>query len=109
MRKLIETITKNKREEIRVALTKYEGHDLCDIRVFSETYTSDERVATKKGVCVSVAKLPDLIEALQKAEAEARAAGLLKRSEADSVAPEAAPEATRGDAGAGDLTPLGAG
>ena len=37
MRKLIETITKNKREEIRVALTKYEGYDLCDVRVFSET------------------------------------------------------------------------
>ncbi len=109
MRKLIETITKNKREEIRVALTKYEGHDLCDVRVFSETYTSDERVATPKGISLSVAKLPVLIEALQKAEAEARAAGLLKRFEADLAAPTEATEASRDDAVAGDLTVLGAG
>ena len=78
MRKLVETISKNAREEIRVALTEYQGHDLCDVRVYAEPYSGDEWVATKKGVCVSMAKLTDLITALQKAEREARSAGLLK-------------------------------
>ena len=109
MEKLIETIPKNAREEIRVALTAYQGHDLCDIRVFAEPYAGDEWVATKKGISLSVAKLPELIAALQQAEAEAQAAGLLKSLEADSVAPTAVTEAAPDGAGEADLTILGAG
>ncbi len=101
MRKLIETIAKNKREEIRVALTKYEGHDLCDVRVFVEPYSGDERVATKKGLSMSVAKLPDLIKGLQKAEAEARAAGLLEGPNTE--------DRPQDDAAGADVTILSAG
>ena len=63
MEKLIETIPKNAREEIRISLTEYQGHDLCDVRVYAEPYSGDEWVATKKGVSLSVAKLSALIEA----------------------------------------------
>ncbi len=109
MEKLIETIRKNAREEIRISLTEFKGHDLVDCRVYADPYTGGDWLATRKGVCVSVKKLPDLIAALQQAEAEARAAGLLKRSEADLAAPTEATEASRDDAAAGDLTVLGAG
>ncbi len=109
MEKLIETIEKNKREEVRISLTAYQGHDLCDIRVFAEPYAGNEWVATKKGISLSVAKLPDLIAALQQAEGEARAAGLLKSPEAAETAPTEATEAAPDSAGEGDLTPLGAG
>ena len=78
MEEVVATIAKNKREEVRVALTEYEGHDLCDVRIFAEPYAGDEWVATKKGVCLGVAKLPGLIAALQRAEAEARANGLIQ-------------------------------
>ena len=37
MVKVVATVEKNRREEIRVALTEYEGRDLCDVRVFAET------------------------------------------------------------------------
>ena len=106
MEKLIETIRKNAREEIRIALTAYQGHDLCDVRVFAEPYAGDEWVATKKGISLSVAKLPELIAALQRAEDEARAAGLLKEDEVGAAEPT---EATRDAAGEGELTILGAG
>ena len=110
MEKLIETIRKNAREEIRIALTLYQGHDLCDVRVFAEPYAGDEWVATKKGISLSVAKLPELIAALQQAVAEARSAGLLKEDEASSTAPAEGTEATRdAAAGEGDLTVLSAG
>ncbi len=101
MEKTIAIIEKNRREEIRVSLTAYHNRDLVDIRVFSETYTSDERIATRKGVCLNVTKLPDLIAALQQTEAEAKAAGLLKEPEVGAAAPDSA--------GEGGLTVLGAG
>ncbi len=78
MEEVVATIAKNKREKVRVALTKYEGHNLCDVRVFAEPYAGDEWVATKKGISLGVAKLPDLIAALQRAEAVARANGLIQ-------------------------------
>ena len=99
MRKLVETISKNAREEIRVSLSEYQGHDLCDIRVYAESYAGDEWVATKKGISLSVKKLPGLIAALQRAEAEAKAAGLLKEPN----------EAPKDKPGQGDLAILAAG
>ena len=109
MEKLIETIPKNAREEISISLTEYHGHDLYDVRVFTEPYSGTEWLATRKGVCLSVAKLPDLIAALQQAEAEARAAGLLEDPETPATAPTEAPEAPPVVAAEGDLTVLGGG
>ena len=71
----IATITKNSREEIHVALTKFKNHQLVDIRVFADN--GSEHVATKKGISIAVQRLPELIQALQGAEAEARRCGLL--------------------------------
>ena len=75
MERLIASIEKNSRETIQVSLTQYQGHDLADVRVH---YDSDgEWKPTKKGIALKIGLLPDLIGALQTAEAEARAAGLL--------------------------------
>ena len=89
MKKLIETIPKNEPEEICVSLTEYRGYDLCDVRVYCERYSGDEWIATKKVLSLSVAKLPELIAALQQAEAEAGAAGLLKEDEVATAKAEA--------------------
>ncbi len=72
-------IEKNKAEELRVALKRYKGHDYVDIRTYVEPYADEGqgRVPTKKGVTLALTKLPELIAALQQAESEARAAGLL--------------------------------
>ncbi len=109
MEKTIRTIRKSQRAEIRVSLTEYHGHDLCDVRVFAEPYSGDEWIATKKGLSLSVELLPELIAALQQAEAEARAASLLKNPDADSAAPTEATETAPAAADGGDLTIVGAG
>ena len=72
----IAIIPKNKREDIRVSLSKFEQMDLLNIRVFVD-YDDGTRGPSKKGISVRVAQLPAIIEALQKAEAEARNRGLI--------------------------------
>ena len=80
----IATIEKNRSEELRVALKEYKGRDYLDIRTFIEPYADEGqgRVPTKKGITVPLDKLPELIAALQEAERQARAAGLLDAKEA---------------------------
>ena len=73
----IAIIAKNKLEEIRVGLSQFNGHDLINIRVWAEPRNGGERIPTKAGVACKIALLPELIEALRKAEAAARKAGLL--------------------------------
>ncbi len=75
----IASIEKNRLEEIRIALKEYKGHHYADIRTYCDPYTDEGqgRVPTKKGVALALTKLPELIAALQQAESEARAAGLL--------------------------------
>ena len=79
MEKTIATIEKNQIEQIRIDLSEYCGHDLINLRTWAnyDSPTAEKR-PTKKGFALRVALLPELIEALQAAEREARAAGLLK-------------------------------
>ena len=77
--------------------TTWQARDRRAHRVFAEPYSGDEWVATKKGISLSVAKQPALIEGLQAAEREARQAGLLTSTTPEA---EAATEP--------DLSPKGA-
>lgn len=74
---IISTIPKNAAEELRVTLTEFNGHNLCDLRLYAAYRTTGEIGPTKKGITVSVALLPAIIAGLQEAEAEARRRGLL--------------------------------
>lgn len=78
----IATVAKNATEEIRVGLTEFNGKPLCDFRIFTEYRATGETGPTKKGVTFAVALLPQIIEALQDAEAEALRQGLLTDGEA---------------------------
>ena len=72
------TIRKNALEEIRVGLSEFNGHDLLNIRIWTDPRNGgSERIPTKAGIACRVALLPEIIEALQQAEAQARARGLL--------------------------------
>jgi hypothetical protein len=78
MDKTIATIEKNAIEEIRVALSEYQGHDLIGVRIWANYDSADaEKRPTKKGVNLRVDKLPELIAALREAEQVALEAGLL--------------------------------
>lgn len=85
MKATIATIPKNKLEEVRVGIDEYKGFDLVSLRVWTDPYAGDERVPTKKGISMSVKLLPELIAALQEAEAVAREAGLFDEPEQEAA------------------------
>ena len=98
MDKTITTIKKNQREEIRVALSVFtkDGatYHMVSARVHHDDGSGQYRPG-KNGLNVQVKLLPELVTALQQAEAEARAAGVLL----DEVDEDPAPELTPLDAG----------
>lgn len=65
---LVAVIEKNRAEEIRVALTVYNGKPLIDVRIYSVFGDDPDPRPTKKGIALSRDKLGELIEALQAAE-----------------------------------------
>lgn len=69
---------KNRRGEvIRVSLSTYEGRDLVDVRQCF-TNSAGQLQATKKGVAMSVLRLPELRDAICKAVAKAIELGLIE-------------------------------
>jgi Transcriptional Coactivator p15 (PC4) len=63
-------------EAVIVSLRTFEGRILVDCRIFFTA--SDGRLqATKKGLSLAVARLPELAEAITKALAQARTLGLI--------------------------------
>lgn len=68
MDKLIATIEKNSNEEIQVGISEFKGHDLINIRVYTEIEGSKDKVPTKKGITCNVKLIPGLLSALKEAE-----------------------------------------
>jgi hypothetical protein len=63
---LVASFPKNKREEVRVRLTEWEGKPYVDVRVFFATGEGDW-VGTKKGIMMNANLLPELADAIEKA------------------------------------------
>jgi len=75
---VIASLLKNRRESLRIALDRYQGVDLVDLRVTVDiSESSGIATPTKKGVTFRVEMLPDLIAALGQAETRARELGLI--------------------------------
>lgn len=77
MNKIITDIEKNATEFIRVELSEFNGHDLVGIRVYVNRDDGDP-TPTKKGITCNVSLIPELKQAILKAEQEAIDAGLLR-------------------------------
>ena len=73
---VVAVVQKNLHEEVRVALRAFKGVLLVDVRSY---FSSADSVShpTQKGVALKIERLPELIRALQAAEAEAKRLGLL--------------------------------
>ena len=65
------------REETRVTLTEYRGHQLISLWRFYPDEKAGEMRPGKRGVTVPIGKLPELASAVNEALARARADGLL--------------------------------
>jgi len=64
----IAIIQKNQREQIRIARSEFNGHDLVSIRVWIPGGGKDGAdIPTKSGLAFRVALLDELIAALQRA------------------------------------------
>ena len=55
---------KNSSETVRISPTRYQGHDLIDVRIFART-KEGKITATRKGVSLNVDQVPDLLECLE--------------------------------------------
>jgi hypothetical protein len=73
----IAIIPKNKPEDVRISLSKFNEVDLLNVRTSVEYSEDGERGPSKKGLSVRTAQLPALPKALHKAEQEARRRGLI--------------------------------
>ena len=66
MERQVASFQKNSREQIRVVVKEFRGHEIVDIRVY---WTKDgtEWFPSKKGLAITTEKLPVLLGALHKA------------------------------------------
>ena len=67
-------VPKNTREELHVSLTTFSGYNLINLRVFFQAGDGSMRPG-KAGLSMRIDRLGELIEALKKAEVEARRLG----------------------------------
>ncbi len=70
-------IGQSKTREIRISIQEFKNRPILNIRRWCEPYDGDEWRPTKQGIAFTVEHLPDLVAALQEAEAHARANGLI--------------------------------
>ena len=88
MENTVKTIKKSQREEIRIGLSEFtkDGttYDMVICRVFYDD--GAEYRPGKNGIIVCLKLLPELIEGLQAAADQARAAGLLTDGEPEGTA-----------------------
>jgi len=63
------TIQKNHKEQLRIRLREYNGHQLLDVRVFEPDSTGRLK-PSKRGVSVNVNKIDELIDGFLQARGE---------------------------------------
>jgi hypothetical protein len=69
---IIATIPKNAKERIRIALTQFNGYELCAVRVFYDPQNGGDWLPGKSGINFRVEQLPEIIAALQRAAEASR-------------------------------------
>ena len=75
---LVGQFHRNRRGEVvRVSLSTYENRNICDVRVYF-TGKDGLPLPTKKGVCISVLRIPELLAALTKAQQQSVDLGLVE-------------------------------
>jgi hypothetical protein len=64
MERVLQTLTKNSREQIRISLTDFHGRQVINIRVFYQE-PNGEWLPGKKGLAFTSDKMPLFLNALQ--------------------------------------------
>ena|SRR2546425_2749533 len=87
---VVGSFPKNKREEVRVTLSKYKGFDLVGLRVWYKSEDGTYKPG-KSGFSIRISLLPDLMRLLDRAHSEAAKRGLLDSSSAKQAREEDPP------------------
>ena len=69
---IVAIIPKNSMDDIRVRWSEYKGYRYLDIRIFTEIDGKDGKTPTKKGVTLRPDLIPELMKALESAQAAQR-------------------------------------
>jgi hypothetical protein len=78
----VAVVEKGASSQVRVTLAKWRGQGKVSVREFAPGAIAGTFWPTAKGATIDVDKLPELIKALQAAEAQARDGGLLPQGRA---------------------------
>ena len=70
MVKLIGEINKTANVKTQVRLTEFKGRELLDIRDFFKPRGAVDYSPTRKGICLDISKISDIITIMEQAEAE---------------------------------------
>ena len=73
---VVGSFTKNKREQVKVTLSKYMGYDLVGVRVWFKSDDGSYKPG-KSGINIRTSLLPELMRLLDRAHDEAKKRGLL--------------------------------
>jgi Transcriptional Coactivator p15 (PC4) len=84
---VIGSFPKNKREQVRVTLSKYKGYDLVGLRVWFKSDDGSYQPG-KSGFSIRTPLLPELMRLLDRAHAEAAKRGLLNGTATKAAAEE---------------------
>ena len=68
MDKLIYSFQKNSYEEIRIQVKEYKGHDLVDLRIYTDVRTSNDKIPTTKGLSFNVTHFAEFKQAVLELE-----------------------------------------
>jgi hypothetical protein len=63
---VIKTLKKNSSEEIWIAVTDYKERELLDMRVYYRSIDDMQMKPTKRGISIPLAKVSDILAALEK-------------------------------------------
>lgn len=74
---IVGRLPKNRNTDLRIALEQFKGFNLLDLRLFTPAADGEPERATKSGVSLRVEMIRELIESLQRAEAEPTRIGWL--------------------------------
>lgn len=74
---IVAIIDKDQSAQVRIELTEWRGRSRVELREFSPGPISGTWWPSGKAVSLDIAKLPELLDGIRNAEAEARRRGLL--------------------------------
>ncbi len=83
MSKVIATINKSARDDIRVSLSDFKRKKYIDIRLFVETEENEDKIPTKKGVTFSVDLYPEFKRAIKSLEDTLLKEGFIDKADLD--------------------------